>query len=260
MNHFAVQLPRVCAVLTLLLGGFGATSTLAEDYRIGLCFGGCPQGAADGDELILRPIYAMAYNTDTKSADWVAYKVSAGSIGIASNLSREPVPDNFIADTLDGSDFQELEGTGLVRSQYVPMVNFAGTPYWQDVNYATNVVARSSALNQGAWYGLEWAIRNLVNKTDLVYVVTGPVFRPVAETPQLHTDKAHRVPDAFFKVIVTEDGQSAAFLLEQNAAVYVHHCDLRTSIAEIEAITGLTLFPEADVASFLPLDTSLGCI
>lgn len=246
--------------LVMLLFLLLSVASQAETYRIGLCYGSCPIGANSGNELILRPIYALSYNTERKTADWVAYKVSAGSIGIASNLSREPVADNFIAETLDNSDFADLEGTGLVRSQYVPIVNFAGTPYWPEVNYSTNIVARSSALNQGAWYGLDWAIRNLVNREALVYVVTGPVFKSDPEVSQLRTTKPHRVPDAFFKIVVTETGQSSAFLLEQNAAVYIHHCDLRSSIGEIEELTGLELFPEADIAQFTPLDTSLGCI
>jgi len=236
-----------------------ASPGFAGEFRIGLCYLGCPRGADAASEIILRPIYAMAYNKQTKSADWVVYEVSADSIGIASNLSRTPVVDDFISDTLQAVDFQELEGTGLVRSQYVPMVNFAGTPYWNDTNYITNAVARSSALNQGAWYGLEWAIRNLVNREDAVYIVTGPVFRDTPQTAQLNTSTPHRVPDAFFKIVITQTGLATAFLLEQNVPVHVHHCDLRVSIAELESLTGLDFFPEAGSRQFDPLDSRLGC-
>lgn len=220
---------------------------------------GCPAGSSPASEIILRPIYALAYNSQLKSADWVVYKVTADSIGIASSLSRTPVPDNFISDTLDSADFMDLEDTGLVRSQYVPMVNFAGTPYWNDINYSTNVVARSSTLNQGAWYGLDWAIRNMVNREESVYVVTGPVYRSSPQVAQLHTTKPHRVPDAFFKIVVTEAGLATAFLLEQEIPVHVHHCDLRVSIAELEDLTKLDFFPEAGSQQFAPLDSSLGC-
>lgn len=234
-------------------------SSYGSEYRIELCYLGCPAGASLDSVVILRPIYALAYNTQFKSADWVVYKVTADSIGIASSLSRNPVPDNYISDTLDATDFADLEGTSLVRSQYVPMVNFAGTPYWSDINYATNVVARSSTLNQGAWYGLDWAIRNLVNKEEAVFVITGPVYKPSPQVAQLKTPKSHRVPDAFFKIVITESGLATAFLLGQEVPVHVHHCELRVSIAELEKLTNLDFFPEAGPRLFDPLDSGLGC-
>lgn len=234
-------------------------ASVAGEFRIGLCFMGCPAGSNATSEVILRPIYALAYNPEYKSADWVVYKVTASSIGIASSLSRTPIPDNFISDTLDAEDFLDLEGTGLVRSQYVPMVNFAGTPYWNDVNFATNAVARSSTLNQGAWYGLEWAIRNLVSREEAVFVVTGPIYKSSPAISQLRTTKPHRVPDAFFKIVITESGLATAFLLDQGIPVHVHHCDLRVSIAELETMSALDFFPEAGTRQFGSLDNGLGC-
>lgn len=243
--------------LTFVMLIFG--SSHGSEYRVELCYLGCPAGASPDSDIILRPIYALAYNTQYKSADWVVYKVTADSIGIASSLSRDTVPDNYISGTLDSADFADLEGTGLVRSQYVPMVNFAGTPYWSDINYATNVVARSSALNQGAWYGLDWAIRNLVNKEEAVFVITGPVYMSAPVVARLNTPKLHRVPDAFFKIVVTESGLATAFLHGQDIPVHVHHCDLRVPIAELEKLTNLDFLPEAGSRQFDPLDSGLGC-
>ena len=59
--------------------------SFAQSYKIGHCYKGCPQGTSEENHLIIRSIYALSYNTLTKSADWVSYKVSADSIGIASS-------------------------------------------------------------------------------------------------------------------------------------------------------------------------------
>ena len=102
-----------------------------------------------------------------------------------------------------------------MRSQYVSLVDFAGTPFWRDVNYLTNSVARTASLSQGAWYGLDWSIRNYVNRQGEVYIVTGPIFDTEDEdrvSGLLQTDTPHRVPDKFFKVVVNNLGQSAAFI------------------------------------------------
>ena len=246
------------AVFALLLLVF-TPPLQAQIYKFGHCLLGCPEGAAPDNHILVRSAYTLSFNTTTKSADWVAYQVSSGSIGIASSLSRGLTPDDFVADTLESADFFGIEEQGLVRAQYAPLVSFAGTPYWPEVNYATNAVVRSNSLSQGAWYGLDWAVRNLVNREASVYVVTGPVFDPESVPRTLDTDKEHRIPDGFFKVVLTREGRAAAFLFSQDTPVHVHHCDLRSSIAEIEALTGLELFPEGSSRLQMSLDAALGC-
>ncbi|HAJ76880.1 MAG TPA: hypothetical protein DCM64_10540 [Gammaproteobacteria bacterium] len=251
---------RSCCGLLLLGGILFSTSGGAQDYRIAHCYQGCPLGADSDNQLIIRPIYALSYNTERKSADWVAYTVSAGSIGIASSLSRQVIADNFVSETLVAEDFADSESLGLVRSHYVPLVDFAATPYWEDVNYLTNSVARSSGLNQGAWYGLDWAIRNLVNRGGEVYVLTGPVYKPEPQVESLLTDTPHRVPDAFFKIVITATGLGAAFIFDQDSAVHVHHCEMRATIDEVERATGLRLFPDQSRPIAGSAYAELGCV
>ena len=246
----------------LLLGlvlGLLSPAASSQVYQIGHCLYGCPLGTDSSNHLLVRAIYALSYNTQTKSADWVAYEISAGSIGIASSLSRETITDDYVAETLQDADFAAAADSGLIRAQYVPLVGFAATPYWQEVNYLTNAVARSTSLSQGAWYGLDWAIRNLVNREDSVFVVAGPVYYPDQEPRQLPVSTSHRVPDAFFKVIVTPEGRSAAFLLEQDTPVHLHHCEQQSSVEDIEELTGLDLFPELSRPLEPTLHTVLGC-
>ena len=250
-NYLSLFLP-----LMLLLF---QTSSEAAELRIAHCVHGCPVGSSAENHLILRPIYALSYNTRNKVADWAAYRVTSGSIGIASSLSRQALVDDFVEDTLSEADFVDAEAIGLTRAHFVPLVNFAGTPYWNEVNYMSNAVARSRNLSQGAWYGLEWSIRNLVNRENEVYVVTGPIFRETPISVSLETDKQHRVPDAFFKIIVSNDERATAFIFDQNLAVHVHHCDNRATIEEVEEATGLEFFPENPRLVSGALDASLGC-
>ncbi len=253
----AIALLEMAVLAILLLAP--STVSQAVEYRIAHCLHGCPLGASSDNHLILRPIYALSYNTHNKVADWAAYRITADSIGIASSLSRQAMVDDFVTDTLNVSDFMNAEDSGLTQSQFVPLVNFAGTPYWNDVNFLSNVAARSRNLSQGAWYGLEWSIRNLVNRESEVYVITGPIFRDVPVVSPLATETEHRVPDAFFKIISSLDNRTTAFIFEQDLAVHVHHCELRTSIEEIERVTGLQFFPQQARRDSASLDASLGC-
>lgn len=244
------------AIAWILLG---ASHLRAQEYRVTHCLLGCPQGVSEANHLVIRAIYALSYNTDRKSADWVAYQVTADTVGIASSLSRQSVRDDFVSETLSDADFATAETLNMDRAQYAPLVSFAGTPYWNDVNYLTNAVARSSSLSRGAWNGLDWAVRNLVNREGEVYVVTGPIFKADVDAVTLPIATPHRIPDGFFKIVLTTDDKVAAFRFEQNTSVGIHHCNLRASIAELEAETGLTFFPEKTRPLSESLYSSLGC-
>ena len=235
-----------------------STASLAQEYRITHCLFGCPIGTPQSNHLIIRPIYALSYNTESKSADWVAYRVTSETVGIASSLSRQSVVDEYIEETLTDADFATAEQLNMIRAQYAPLVSFAGTPYWNDVNYLTNAVVRSSNLSRGAWNGLDWAVRNLVNREGEVYVVTGPLFNPDAQEVTLPIAKPHRVPDGFYKIVVSGDS-AAAFRFEQDTSVGIHHCNLQSTVAQIEAETGLDFFPERTRPLAETLASSLGC-
>jgi endonuclease G len=232
--------------------------TMAETVRFAHCFAGCPTGAPADNHVIARSIYTLSFNSDTRIADWAAYTVTAGSIGVATNLSRAPLVDPFVTSMLDPGEFPAAgEGNHLILDYLVPLVSFAGTPFWSEANFLTNRVPRNSELNRGSWYGLEWAVRNLANRTASLYVVTGPLF---AETVQLSTAAAAgAVPSGFFKVVVDEGGHMAAFLFPQELPFHVHHCEQLTSVAEIEQMSGLDLFPELTQAPLEDLSEKLGC-
>ena len=242
-----------------------ALSVNAETVRFAHCLGGCPVGAPASNQVIARSLYTLSYNVDHKVADWVAYIVTPGSIGVATNLSRQPRTDPFVADTLQPEDVvtaDDGEQDGhLVLNYFTPLVSFAGTPFWQEINFLTNMVPRNSELNRGSWYGLEWAVRNLANRTDGLYVITGPVydreFVTVAQT--LETDTLHRIPTGFFKVVVDNEGRAGVFTFPQDLPFHIHHCDRLASLDEVERLTGLDLLPELPHLPLGDLSESLGC-
>lgn len=233
-----------------------------ETVRFVHCLGGCPVGAPASNQMIARSLYTLSYNLENRVADWVAYIVTPGSIGVATNLSRQPLHDPYVAGTLAPEDFSSAEeGERLVLNYLAPLVSFAGTPFWLEVNYLTNMVPRSSELNRGSWYGLEWAVRNLANRSEGVYVITGPIYDAdfAASDLTLDTDSPHRIPTGFYKVIVDSEGYAGAFTFPQDLPFHIHHCDRLTSIEEVERLSGLDLFPELPQLPLGDLSERLGC-
>ncbi|MFT4862046.1 MAG: endonuclease G [Pseudohongiellaceae bacterium] len=229
------------------------------DIRNSHCFAGCPVGAGLDNSLIIRSIYTLSHNAQTKVSDWAAYSVSIDSIGIGSNLSRQARPDNYVSSTLDIGDFPEDDSGPFLLGRLVPLLNFAGTPFWQDTNYTSNAIPISRSLNTGAWNGLDWSIRNLVNRVGQVFVITGPIYFSEPQVKSLETMKQHQVPDAFFKVVISESGESSVFLLNQQVQVHTHHCSLLSTMVEVERLTGLVLLADSNQLSGGSLDAALGC-
>jgi len=120
-------LSRIAALGVLLIASMSQSQ--AAELRIAHCLYGCPKGSSSENHLIIRPVYALSYNTRNKVTDWAAYRVTSGSIGIASSLSRAVMIDDFVEETLSAGDFINAEEAGFIRAQLVPLVNFAGTPY-----------------------------------------------------------------------------------------------------------------------------------
>jgi len=48
-------------------------------------FYGYPTGTPQSNDLIIRDIYALSSNDDTKLADWVAYRLDKETIGETKN-------------------------------------------------------------------------------------------------------------------------------------------------------------------------------
>ena len=257
-----IRVVKQWIVAVVVFSLLGMQSASGETVRFAHCPAGCPVGAPENNRVIARSLYTLSYNLDTKVADWVAYIVTPGSIGVATNLSRQPLNDPYIAETLVPEDFQSAEeGERLVLNYFAPLVSFAGTPFWEEVNYLTNMVPRNSELNRGSWYGLEWAVRNLANRTEGLYVLAGPVYDAefAASELTLVTDTLHRVPTGFYKVIVDTEGRASAFTFPQDLPFHIHHCDRLSSVEEVERLSGLDLFPERPQLPLGDLSESLGC-
>lgn len=252
-----LTMPHCLCLSTMLIMLVFPVSAGAQAINNGHCYAGCPIGVDSQNHLIIRPAYTLSYNLEKKSADWVAYTVTAESVGIASSLSREVKADNLGFDSLTLDDFEGQ--TEFEMARYVPLVDFAGTPFWDDLNYSTNFVPRATSLHRGAWYGLSWAIRNAVNRLGELYVVTGPIYEQEPD-PSRHAEASfQQAPKAFFKVIIDQNGRQSAFVLEQATAVHVHHCELESEIAKIQELTGLTILPDLQAGFGDSITANLGC-
>ena len=214
---------------------------------------GYPYGTPSTNDLIIRDIYALSNNDDTKFADWVAYRITMREVDAANTVERKWKPDPWLAaeETLDSSpdDYKGANaGIKVDRGHQAPLASFKGSVDAFQTNFYSNITPQKSDLNQGAWVRLENKVRDLVRTGETVFVMTGPLYeREMDPLPQ--TSVHHKVPSGYWKIISIVEGndlKSAAFIFDQDTprrdAVLKH----QVTIDEIEQKSGLDFFWELE--------------
>jgi endonuclease G len=205
-------------------------------------FYGYPAGSPATNDLLIRDIYALSNNDDTKFADWVAYRIDASTVD-GPSIGRNWKTDLWLDanETLEPNDYKDAHANLKTdRGHQAPLAAFRGTGKAHETNYLSNITPQKSDLNQGPWVRLENAVRDLA-RSEGVYVMTGPVYeRDMPSLPK--ADETHKVPSGYWKIIAIEGGSGvkvAAFFFDQETARSADICDHLTTIDAIETKTGL---------------------
>ncbi|MEZ5492615.1 MAG: DNA/RNA non-specific endonuclease [Gammaproteobacteria bacterium] len=274
-----MQQISLTVLLSLLLVSGGAPVAM-ENLTIAHCLQGCPTGTAASNEIVVRHLYAVSINQQTRMADWVSYRILPQSIGVASLLPRrwnndqlaqnsvrvEELGTGAATDTLQQpvlgnqpeSVYRITEFTVQAGDQgrLVPMTSFAGTGYWNDLNLVSVMSLMRSDLRLGAWSRLDQAVNALVRSDGELFVIAGPVYQFDGTLPEAGSSST---PTAFFKVVANQAGAVAAFLFDQDLPIHASFCAQHTELDTVAEAAGLALFPAATEWPLSGLGDRLGC-
>ena len=216
-----------------------------EPIRNKNCFNSCPMGAPATNRLITRVIYTLSNNPNTKFSDWVAYKVTPQTIGKSKKRTWKPDPELKPENTLEPPDYKGAhKHLHTDRGHQAPLASFAGTKYWKQTNYLSNITPQKSALNQGAWVKLENKVRVLAKKIGAVWVMTGPLYRKEMGTLP-GADEPHKAPSGYWKIVIVKTPgaphayELAAFIFPQTAARKDSFCKYISTVKEVSEASKL---------------------
>lgn len=169
-------------------------------------------------------------------ADWVAYEVDVANFG--ESPGRDWASDPFLPPdtTLEESDYKDAskEPLDADRGHQAPLASFAGSRYWYELNYLSNITPQNKDLNQGAWKNLEDAERNTVSYRSSLFVITGPLYEK--QMPQMPgADEPHIVPSAYYKIVYDKTGNAAAFYMEQSTLRQTSYCNKTISLTDLQS-------------------------
>lgn len=247
----------------IILLCFVISPVSAHEVFTAHCLWGCPSGAPDTNDLIVREIYTLSSNDRTKYADWVAYKITAETMGPSRSRNWKADPLLDPSETLEKEDYTGANAAlGTDRGHQVPLASFSGTDHWRETNYLSNITPQDSDLNQGPWKHLEVAVRNLIQEEgfEAVYVQSGPLYeRP--RDPLPGADEPHTNPSGYWKIVtgvLEGEETTSAFIMDQDVTRSDSYCGMLVSVDTIESRSGLDMFSAMDDAEEAALELSIG--
>jgi endonuclease G len=123
--------------------------------------------------LIERPQYVLSYNAQTRTPNWVCWRLRSEDIGNAQRGPFEPdplLPRNFAHVTSHVYD-----GSGFDRGHMCPAKDHSATQKDCDATFfLANVLPQSPNSNQRGWERLEAYCRDLTKKGHVLYIASGP--------------------------------------------------------------------------------------
>jgi endonuclease G len=220
---------------------------VAQEIHSKHCLKGCPVGGDASNDLLIRDIYILSSNDQTKLADWAAYKVTSETIGKSHKRNWRADPWLDDDETLEPNDYKGAnQALKTDRGHVVPLASFSATTEWAATNYMSNITPQASALNQGPWKNLEGRVREMakVDGADGVFVMTGPLFEGYSDGLPM-ADEVMALPTAYWKIVAMEVGATpslTAFIFPQTAGRKDDFCQYIVSLREVEVRTGLEFF------------------
>ncbi len=238
-----------------LLGGLLAVSPVNADILSVHCPLGCP-GNPESNDLIFGHIYALSNNPKTKLADWVAYEVNPVNYGVSPgrDWGKEPLLDD--RETLEVADYKGANRSQLQadRGHQAPLASFAGSRYWYEANYLSNITPQDKDLNQGPWKALEESIRHSATYEHPLFAITGPLYTKTM--PSLpNADEAHTVPSGYYKLVYDQSG-GIAFLMQQSSNRKDNFC---SKIVDVSAIRNHVTYSLPKMPTSHSVKARLGC-
>ncbi|HSI90857.1 MAG TPA: DNA/RNA non-specific endonuclease, partial [Adhaeribacter sp.] len=123
--------------------------------------------------LMEKPQYALSYNRDRATPNWVSWYVSSSWLGSA------PRQDDFRADALLPSGWYQVgsthySGSGFDRGHNCPSADRTNTIANNSATFLmTNMIPQAPKNNQQTWANLENYTRTLVDQGNEIYVIMG---------------------------------------------------------------------------------------
>src|SRR5262249_16908878 len=213
--------------------------------------------------LLDRPQYVLSYNAETRTPNWVCWRLQAADIGNTPRPPFEPdpalpprfppLPPPHHPPPVHPPDY---DGAGFDRGHTCPAKDRSATEEdSKAVFFMTNIVPQAPNCNQRGWERLEDYCRRLAKEGHVLFIASGPhgVGGEGKEGPAKEIGKVHKitVPRALWRVVLVLPSASAeprgntrviAVVVPNDQSVGYDWARYRTTARQVEQRTAFTFF------------------
>lgn len=201
-----------------------------------------------GDNVISHTGFALSFNSETNCPNWVAWELTSKEASARGSRNPDFYPDPQV-DGRHQVTTSDYKGSGYTRGHMCP----AGDMKWSskaqhDCFYMTNMCPQTKDLNADSWELLESACRRWAKREGSVYIVCGPVFNRGRKVRYIGREHKVRVPDGFFKVVLSMKlghEKAIGFYYANNDRHQTMESAVM-SVDEVERMTGYNFFHLVD--------------
>lgn len=195
------------------------------------------------EEVIWHKGYTVSFNRKTKLPNWVAWELNKARTEGSYSRSDDfqPDPDIKKGSTAEDTDYRR---SGYDRGHMCPAAdNKYDQQAMTECFYFSNICPQLHNLNGGDWKELEEQCRKWARKYGCLYIACGPII--TSPSPKTIGTNKITVPDAFYKVIMRQEGKNEAKAIgyifrhkKQNKPLD----EYAVSVDEVERQTGIDFF------------------
>lgn len=259
MNTFASRLSKRAEV------PMAVARRAAQEVALGL-----PTNAGRSNPnnyLIARNDMVISYNRERRIPNWVGWRTTRNDVAVSDDVkvrANDFRTDPTLPRNWDNPQVSDYRHSGYDRGHVVSSGERQQNMRQNSRTYVfTNIMPQAPGNNRGPWRHMEYHIREMAQAGNDVHVFAGPGFERGA-TPRTIGENRVAVPDFTWKIaVITPPGQRLGDINANTRVIAIkipntnnvdgNASGYRTSVAEIEAATGLQFFTNLprDVANAL---------
>ena len=196
------------------------------------------QPEANEGVVIKHACYSLSYVEKHEQPEWVYYKLTSDMISGSTSRTNDFREDPYVFSK--SASLQDFKGSGYDRGHLAPAADMKNTlKCMSESFFLSNMSPQSASFNRGGWRKIEGAIRDLVMKEGLGYVMTGPVLN--SDLPYIGPNHVS-IPDFYFKAVYLPYSNRMVAYLAPNQKLSSNLSIYRCSVDKLESITGIDFY------------------
>ncbi|MDT3739042.1 MAG: DNA/RNA non-specific endonuclease [Candidatus Kapabacteria bacterium] len=169
------------------------------------------------DYLIIRPQYAVSYNSTLNAVNWAGWNLNSSYFGKSGRYEGRFITDTTLPLGIIRMNHDDYTNTGYDRGHLVRSHERSSNPEDnKSTFFMTNIVPQTPDLNRGVWLDFERFCENLVIKQKKeLYIYAGGIYKSDSTI-----GKGIRVPDSCFKIVVALERGEGLECVDYNTKIY----------------------------------------